>query len=135
MKYGKIFAICVSVCVSVIVMVEVAVAGYVHFNGKTIFTTQATAATIWRRNNRNGDIFLLPEREVQIFENTTHRITNGVEVLDFGWWTIDADGDYRLMRLGLDHYTRRNLRGRILDCEFEMNSSGDVIPKEWKRSQ
>lgn len=127
--------ILLGICVSVIVVVEVAIAGYVHFNGKTLFTSQATAATIWRRNNRNGDIFLLPEREIEIFDNTKHRITNGVTVIDYGYWTIDTDGDYRLMKLSIDYYTRRHLPGRILDCEFEMNSSGDIVPKGWKRSQ
>jgi hypothetical protein len=114
----------------VCLMASLAVAGWTHFNGKTMLVPEATPATIWTRNNRTGELHLLAPSAVQIFDNTIHMVSGGTSVVSYGYWTIDSGNVYHLIAGNVGLYTQRHIPGTLRDVEFQVNATGEFIAKE-----
>lgn len=129
-RHGRTAAIA---ALAALVVSGMCFAGWTHFNGKTFYVSNPTEATIWQRYNYTGNLHLLPNGSVQVFDNTIHVVTGGVSVVSYGYWRIDANGNYVMVDIDLSFYTNRRLPGSPVDCEFEVDGNGNVIPKEYKR--
>lgn len=123
------------IIVALMLIAGVAVAGYVHdttssgsHGSKTSYSQSATPASCFMRDGA-GDV--LPLCEVTVFQETLFKVVGVTTntVVNTGFWTVDANGDY-FPTTSTGDYANRGILGERYDVEWDVDSSGNVFPKE-----
>ena len=117
-------------CVAFIVA-SVGMAGFTHSNGKTSYMDSATSVSLWRRNNSTQEVYPATVQEVMAFDNSV-KILQATNTTKYccGFWEIDANSDYQPLATDSAMYANRKDFGAITDVEWELDSNGDICPKD-----
>lgn len=116
------------------ILVSVSIAGWQRVQGKTKWISKPTAAPCFIRDRVN-DVY--PKRKVLVYYDTIKMLTpsapqatgTGV-VYNTGFCTIDASGDIAPINGLSNLYSQVGDLGALLDVELELDSKGDVYPKD-----
>lgn len=101
-----------------------AYSGWDYQNGRMIWSEMATDATCFLRD---GLLNIYPCQPA-VYENTIHEFDGTNAVVRCGYWGVDTSGDFYPV-VALTDYNHRGESGYRWDCNWDVDSSGNVYPK------
>jgi hypothetical protein len=118
--------------VGLVVMVSlscVALAGWQRSNGSTRWVDRPSPTTLWGREPNTDELY--PVEEIMVYNDTIqYLVTSSTVSYATGYWVKDSAGLYVPADVATNQYSIRKSGGAIVGIEWEIDSTGYLIPKD-----